>query len=326
MMIQQETQALTEEMQMFDYWSRVYSPADRHIDSIRAAYDAFLQHYTLPRSDDMVVEDLSLDLGGDLVDLRIFYPEVMAEICGAWVFYIHGGGDVVGSADSHEYIARQLARDLGVKVFLLEYGLVPEFSWNQGLQHCIAAYQKIFIAADRWNIQADQVGIVADGSGCRIALELQQALFAQQFPVTALALLLPSFTPIADPLNSAIESLVYQVEDQQQVQQWFDLPLSATSLRTVPTLHHAVPPCFMATAEYDPCAESNAVLQHQLQQRSTCLELQQGDGIRASALPLLRDCSAAAGIYSAVQQFLTAQLSKSVSKNQDEQLVERNKI
>lgn len=103
----------------------MYSPADRHIDSLRAAYDAFLQHYTLPRTEQMEVEDFDLKLSTHEVSMRVFNPLTCTPSQSGNGFYVHGGGNVVGGADSHEYIARQLSRDLNLKVFLVEYGLFP---------------------------------------------------------------------------------------------------------------------------------------------------------------------------------------------------------
>lgn len=292
---------LTEEMHMFDYWSGVYSPADHHIDSVRAAYDAFQQHYTLPRTDEMVVEDTQVQLSKHRIDMRVFYPEQLeSETACSWIFYVHGGGNVAGSADSHEYIARQLARDLNVKVFLPEYGLVPEFDWNQSQQDCLEAYQQIVQHAALWQINPKQGAIAADGSAVVIALQLQQALVALQ--PQALALLFPSFVPQNISANS-VESLVYQLEDQQLMQSWTGVS-AAHAERKVPLISQSIPNCFVALTEYDLCRESNAQLLEQLAQHSSQLEVQTGQGLRGSCLPLLRDCSATAQVYTALLQFL----------------------
>lgn len=292
----------TEDMQMFDYWSGVYSPADQHIDSLRAAYDAFQQHYTLPRTEEMHIEDSTLALSTHTIDLRVFRPEgVEPEAGWAWVFYVHGGGNVVGSADSHEYIARQLARDLKCKVFLAEYGLVPEFDWMQGQQDCLEAYQLICTQAKKWNIRPEQAAIVADGSGTALALQVQQALSVQQQP-KALVLIFPSFMT-QSTLTDQPQSLIYQVEDQHLMQTW-----TATSaqqaLRTVPVLTQAVPRCLVTFTEYDLCHAENTDLLAQLQQLSSCVETFTGTGLRGNCLPLLRDCREVAAVYETLLKFL----------------------
>lgn len=299
---------LTEDMQMFDYWSGVYSPADQHIDSLRAAYDAFQQHYTLPRTEEMHIEDCTLTLSTHAIDLRVFRPEGTEPEAGwSWIFYVHGGGNVVGSADSHEYIARQLARDLKVKVFLAEYGLVPEFDWAQGKQDCLEAYQLICTQAEKWNICAEQAAIVADGSGVSLALQMQQALSAQQQP-KALALIFPSF--IAQGSSDQPQSLVYQIEDQQLMQTW-----TATSaqhaLRCVPVLTQVVPNSFIALTQYDVCYAENVDLVKKLNHLSPYIQTHTGKGLRGNCLPLLRDCHEVAAIYDALLQFLNPNLKKS---------------
>ncbi len=293
---------LTEEMQMFDYWSGVYSPADQHIDSLRAAYDAFQQHYTLPRTDEVYVQDIQLQLSSRAIDLRVFAPEENAPQAGwSWIFYLHGGGNVVGSADSHEYIARQLARDLNVKVFLPEYGLVPEFDWSQGQQDCLEAYQSIFQHAAAWNINTAKASMVADGSGVALALHVQQQLPAAQQP-QALALIFPSFFS-SNSQVAAPQSLVYQIEDQQLMQMWTGVS-AQQALRAVPELNKALPNSFMALTQYDRCQAENAALLEQLQQRNTPVEVHTGMGLKGNCLPLLRDCPEVAAVYEALLKFL----------------------
>lgn len=295
-------QILTEEMQLFDYWSGVYSPADQHIDSLRAAYDAFQQHYTLPRTEEMQVEDFNLALSSHCINMRVFQHVACQEQSQqAWIFYIHGGGNVVGSADSHEYIARQLARDLKAKVFLPEYGLVPEFDWQQGLQDCIEVYQQLQQQAEQWKIQPKQVVIAADGSAVATALQMQQMLMADQQP-QALALLFPSFMP--QNLQANVQpSLIYQLENQQLMQEWTGI-CAEHAKRDVPKIDQAVPNSFVALTEYDLCAQANAALLTQLRSQTQHLEVETGQGLRGNCLPLLRDCAATAQVYEALLKFL----------------------
>lgn len=301
-MMENNQPIFTEDMQMFDYWSGVYSPADQHIDSLRAAYDAFQQHYTLPRTEEMHIEDATLRLSTHAIDLRVFRPEgVEPEDGWSWIFYVHGGGNVVGSADSHEYIARQLARDLKVKVFLAEYGLVPEFDWAQGQQDCLEAYQLIYAQAEKWNIRPEQAVIVADGSGAALALNVQQAVSSQQQP-KALALIFPSFVT-QNAFADQPKSLVYQVEDQQLMQEWTGIS-AQHALRSVPELTETIQPCFVALTEYDACHKANTDLLVQLRRLNPCVEMHTGIGLRGNCLPLLRDCHEVAAVYEALLKFL----------------------
>lgn len=301
-MMENNQKVLTEDMQMFDYWSGVYSPADRHIDSLRAAYEAFQQHYTLPRTEEMEVEDARLQLSDHAIDMRVFSPEgAVPEAGWSWIFYVHGGGNVVGSADSHEFIARQLARDLNVKVFLPEYGLVPEFDWGQGQQDCLEAYQSIIVQTSKWNIRPEQSAIAADGSGAALALNIQQAVSPQQQP-KALALIFPSFVT-QNALADQPKSLVYQVENQQLMQEWTGIS-AQQALRSVPELTETTPPCFVALTEYDASHKANTDLLVQLQRLSPCVETHTGTGLRGNCLPLLRDCHEVAAVYEALLKFL----------------------
>lgn len=56
------------------------------------------------------------------------------------VFYIHGGGFVCGSARLSRGIASCLAKDLGCRVFSVDYRLAPENKFPAGIDDCFTAY------------------------------------------------------------------------------------------------------------------------------------------------------------------------------------------
>src|SRR5262245_44784691 len=50
------------------------------------------------------------------------------------VLYIHGGGWVICDLDSHDLVARALAKDSGCAVLSIDYRLAPEHKYPAGLQ------------------------------------------------------------------------------------------------------------------------------------------------------------------------------------------------
>jgi acetyl esterase/lipase len=57
------------------------------------------------------------------------------------ILYLHGGGYVVGSLDTHRDLAARLGRAAGARVLLLEYRLAPEHPHPAAVDDAVAAYR-----------------------------------------------------------------------------------------------------------------------------------------------------------------------------------------
>ncbi|WEH39186.1 alpha/beta hydrolase [Streptomyces sp. NBC_01218] len=82
------------------------------------------------------VEDLTAPtaLGG--VPVRVHTP-TDAESHGLLV-YFHGGAFFLGSLETHDHVARSLAKETGLKVVSVGYRLAPEAAFPAGLDDCYA--------------------------------------------------------------------------------------------------------------------------------------------------------------------------------------------
>lgn len=57
------------------------------------------------------------------------------------LYYLHGGGYIAGSLDTHRRFAARLAATLGVRVFHIDYRLAPEHPFPAAVEDCFTAYQ-----------------------------------------------------------------------------------------------------------------------------------------------------------------------------------------
>ena len=80
------------------------------------------------------VEDLTAATPSGDVPVRIYTP-VEADTYGLLV-YFHGGAFFLGSLDTHDHVARSLARETGHKVISVGYRLAPEAAFPAGLDDC----------------------------------------------------------------------------------------------------------------------------------------------------------------------------------------------
>ncbi|MEV4247441.1 alpha/beta hydrolase [Streptosporangium canum] len=82
------------------------------------------------------VEDLTARASADEVPVRVYTP-VEADAYGVLV-YFHGGAFFLGSLETHDHVARSLAKETGLKVVSVGYRLAPEHPFPAGLEDCYA--------------------------------------------------------------------------------------------------------------------------------------------------------------------------------------------
>lgn len=57
------------------------------------------------------------------------------------IYYLHGGGYVMGSVNTHREMASRLSRATGAKVFLIDYRLAPENPFPAAVEDSMTAYR-----------------------------------------------------------------------------------------------------------------------------------------------------------------------------------------
>jgi acetyl esterase len=109
------------------------------------------------------VEDATAVTPAGEVPVRIYTP-VAADAYGILV-YFHGGAFFLGSLDTHDHVARSLAKETGHKVISVGYRLAPDAAFPAGLEDC---YGVVRWAAEQgsslgWN--GKNLAIAGDSSG-----------------------------------------------------------------------------------------------------------------------------------------------------------------
>lgn len=77
------------------------------------------------------------------------------------VLYLHGGGYVAGSIDSHRNLTGHLAQAMGVRVLALDYRLAPEHPHPAPVEDAVAAYRWLLdqgLSASRLMVAGDSAG------------------------------------------------------------------------------------------------------------------------------------------------------------------------
>lgn len=93
---------------------------------------------------------------------------------GAHMLYIHGGGYVLGSAQSVTHFAGQIAARAGVDAFVPDYRLAPEHPFPAAIDDAVAAYRGLVTDG------AERIVVVGDSAGGGLTLALLSILAADK--------------------------------------------------------------------------------------------------------------------------------------------------
>ena len=148
----------------------------------------------LPRVDCAVVRDHAVPAHG--ANLRVREYRGVAARKPPAVLFMHGGGWVIGSLDTHDAICRTLARESGAAVYAVDYRLAPEHPFPTPLDDCAAALRWLVEHAASLDVDVSRLAMAGDSAGGNLAAVLANTvdLLPQACTVRAQAL----FYPVTD--------------------------------------------------------------------------------------------------------------------------------
>lgn len=120
------------------------------------------------------VEDRTIAAGpSGKVKLRLFRPKDRRPEGGAGglpvVMYFHGGGWVLGDADTYDYYMRELTYGTGAAVVFVEYSRSPEARYPVALEECYAATKWVAEHGSEFGLIGSQIAVAGDSAGGNLA-------------------------------------------------------------------------------------------------------------------------------------------------------------
>jgi len=131
---------------------------DAPIAQQRAWYDALCARFDRPLPDGLIFQDEVL-----FVPIRRYRPARIATE--TVLLYLHGGGFVVGSLDSHHAICAEIAEFAEAELISVDYRLAPEHVWPAQTDDCYGVLKQL-VGQDR------QVVVIGDSAGGNLAAGL----------------------------------------------------------------------------------------------------------------------------------------------------------
>jgi acetyl esterase/lipase len=80
---------------------------------------------------------------------------------GSAILYLHGGGYVIGSLDSHRHLAAEICRTAAIRTLAIDYRLAPEHPFPAAVEDAVTAYRYLLdtgVAPSRIALAGDSAG------------------------------------------------------------------------------------------------------------------------------------------------------------------------
>jgi len=211
--------------------------------------------------DKLDVEDRWITVPAEVGDVRVRIvrpPDAAGPL--PVIVYMHGGGWVLGNADTHDRLVRELAVGTGAAVVFVEYDRSPEAHYPVAIEQGYATAQWITKEGAANQLDPDRMAIAGDsvGGGMTAALALManergDVKFVQQsmyYPVTDAAMDTGSYEQFAEGYFLMAKGMAWfwdaYLPDTERRSEPFASPLRASDEQLAD-----LPPAFLVVDEAD---------------------------------------------------------------------------
>jgi acetyl esterase len=143
---------------------------DLPLKACRAAYQLSCATNGVPADQLEHIEDAHCSVQGGSIRLRHYAArEAGSGAAQPVVVFLHGGGWVIGSLETHDRICRRLSAVSGLDVISVDYRLAPEHPFPTPLEDCIAALKYVRDRAPERGWDVSRVIVAGDSAGGNLA-------------------------------------------------------------------------------------------------------------------------------------------------------------
>lgn len=262
-----------------------FQPENRR--SILDQEEAFYHNLTAPYSVDDRIEKKWISVQGEeSIPVKVYAPKGCDSKLPAVVF-MHGGGFITCSAETHDYVPSYLAANARVKVFNVEYRLAPEHKYPAGLEDCYTVLRYLTANADALGIDAERISVCGDSSGgnysavmCLMARDRGDVKIRSQvliYPCTEMTGTIPRrsaqvYAPVGGTPEGETFLQRYLNDENAEAGLPYVSPMLVSDLSNLP-------PALLITAECDPLADEGLIYAKLLQDAGVPVEYSVYEGM-----------------------------------------------
>jgi acetyl esterase len=239
--------------------------------------------------DKLPVADQWITVRADVGDVRVRIVRP-ADAAGTLpvVLYMHGGGWVLGNADTHDRLVRELAVGTGAAVVFVEYDRSPEAHYPVAIEQGYAAAQWIVREGAANDLDAERLAVAGDSVGgnmtaalALMASERGEVRFVHQsmyYPVTDAAMDTGSYEQFAEGYFLTAKAMQWfwdaYAPDVERRSEPFASPLRASDEQLA-----GLPPAFLIVDEADVLRDEGEAYAARLRAAGVAITTVRYDGI-----------------------------------------------
>ncbi|GAA3045992.1 alpha/beta hydrolase [Actinokineospora globicatena] len=142
------------------------------VERQRELYDSLTEALPIPVRDAVTWRDVTAEHEGRSVRLRIYEPATTSGP--GVVFYVRGGGFVIGSLHSHHSLVAEIADRTGLVTIAIDFGMAPENPAPGPVEDCYAGVSAVLADPAAFGLDIDPAAAVVAGesSGANMAVVL----------------------------------------------------------------------------------------------------------------------------------------------------------
>jgi len=192
------------------------------------------------------VEERTIAGPGGPMRVRLYWPNAPGTVPA--IAYYHGGGHVIGSLDTHDFVARNLSAGAGALVASVDYRMGPEHKFPAAVDDSFAALQWLHANAASLGADPNRLGVHGDSAGANLAAVV--ALMARDaggpklrlqslvYPISDYAMDTASYETFAEGYGVLTRAAMVWFRDHylrrpEDADDWRASPIKAASLKRV---------------------------------------------------------------------------------------------
>ncbi|WP_457553170.1 alpha/beta hydrolase [Desulfobacula sp.] len=191
------------------------------------------------------------------------------------VLYIHGGGYIAGSMNSHRDIASRIGSSANAKVLIFNYALAPEHPFPKGLIDVKTVYQWLL---DNYQ-NPHRIILVADSAGAGLGLALLSELLKIGHPLPVCSVLISPWIDLECKNKSYIENqnkdpMLSQYILKKTARLYTDQDLSGPLISPVNNDFSGITPLLIQTGENEVLIDDSKILAEKLKTTNANVHLE----------------------------------------------------
>ena len=147
------------------------------VERLREQIDKISLLLDAPTAEMESVREITIAGPAAPIRLRIYEPRGLGSER-PLIVYLHGGGFVCGSLDSHDAVCRQMASEAGAVTLSVDYRTAPEHRYPAAADDAVAAYTWIHDNAEALGGTPNTIAIAGDSAGGNLAAVVSREIVA----------------------------------------------------------------------------------------------------------------------------------------------------